>query len=69
MYISHLNYSNTKSVRLTLEEVSVDGSKGSKFYLTLYSHFAEEWLNGQSQKMMPKDAKTLIFFQSKFHTV
>ncbi|KAK4014816.1 hypothetical protein OUZ56_027326 [Daphnia magna] len=64
IWVNQLYYNNTKSYKLTIDEISENGIIGSRFFLTLHSKVAEEWHNNATVKSITKGAgKGLIIFQ------
>ncbi|KAI9553110.1 hypothetical protein GHT06_021002 [Daphnia sinensis] len=64
IWVNQLYYNNTKSYKLTIDEISENGIIGSRFFLTLHSKPAEEWHNNATVKSMTKGfGKGLIIFQ------
>ncbi len=54
----------SKSVQLMLQEISLDGALGLKFFLTLCEDVADKWQNNQYLKTMEGQGTVLILFQS-----
>ena len=58
-------------MKLTIDEITFDGVKGPKFFLTLHGVFSEEWKNNPTLKAI-KGGNLLVilqsmkFFKSKF---
>ncbi len=55
---------DSNCIRLTLEEISLNETRGSKFFLTLYNAFVEEWLHNSTLKTAINGGKLMIIFQS-----
>ncbi|XP_057381586.1 uncharacterized protein LOC130704126 [Daphnia carinata] len=64
IWVNQLYYNNTQSYKLTIDEISENGTVGSRYFLTLHSKSAEEWHNNATVKSITKGVgKGLIIFQ------
>ena len=66
LFVSQLTYSHSNSVRLTLEELSMDGKKGPEFFLTIYANFSAEWQKFQALAKHRPGMKAVFLFKSKY---